>query len=271
LRGEENQEGSVQNKSFWQTTKAFSQPLLIAIQFLSSLPVGKMPMPEERQLGESLTWYPVVGALLGGILCLAAMVLSTVFSAQLSAALLLGIWVILTGALHLDGFADCADAWMGGLGSKKRTLELMKDPTSGPIAVVALIILLLLKFSALEALFEYELYSILFWPLIFSRISAMFLFMNTPYARKTGLGSAISQHLSVNHVWLISSVFTLVACFALKWVLVPVLMMVGLLHWGLRRMMMSRIDGCTGDTAGALIELSEVFVLIALLASLGSL
>ena len=70
-------------------------------------------------------------------------------SPLLQAALLLALWVALTGALHLDGLADSADAWLGGFGDPARTLEIMKDPRSGPVAVVVLVLLLLLKFSAL--------------------------------------------------------------------------------------------------------------------------
>jgi adenosylcobinamide-GDP ribazoletransferase len=54
------------------------------------------------------------------------------------AALLLAVWVLLTGGLHLDGLADTADAWIGGQGDRDRTLAIMKDPRSGPIAIVAI-------------------------------------------------------------------------------------------------------------------------------------
>jgi adenosylcobinamide-GDP ribazoletransferase len=55
-----------------------------------------------------------------------------------AAALVLILWVWSTGALHLDGLADSADAWVGGLASRERTLEIMKDPRSGPAAVTAI-------------------------------------------------------------------------------------------------------------------------------------
>jgi adenosylcobinamide-GDP ribazoletransferase len=68
---------------------------------------------------------------------------------MLHAALLLTVWVLLSGGLHLDGLADSADAWLGGFGDRERTLTIMKDPRSGPIAVVVLVLVLLLKFCAL--------------------------------------------------------------------------------------------------------------------------
>lgn len=62
------------------------------------------------------------------------------------------VWVGLSGGLHLDGLADTADAWIGGHADRQRTLEIMKDPRSGPIAVVVLLLVLLLKFAALVVL-----------------------------------------------------------------------------------------------------------------------
>ena len=244
------------------------QPLLIAIQFLSSLPVGHLPMPKDKDVGASLMFYPVVGALLGFILSALAFGLMQVFGSGLSAALLLSAWVVLTGALHIDGLADCADAWMGGLGSKKRTLELMKDPTSGPIAIATVILVMLVKYAALEALLtqamaQQSYYLVLIWPLILSRMSAMILFSSTPYARKNGLGKAISEHLSTNAVWGVCCVVLVLACLVFRWHLVTILVAGLAVFIYLRHLMLSRIDGCTGDTAGALIELSEVAILLA--------
>ena len=244
------------------------QPLLIAIQFLSSLPVGHLPMPKDKDVGTSLMFYPLVGALLGGILSALAFGLMQVFGSSLSAALLLSAWVVLTGALHLDGLADCADAWMGGLGSKKRTLELMKDPTSGPIAIATVILVMLVKYTALEALLSHAIaqqgyYLVLVWPLMLSRVGATLLFATTPYARKNGLGKAVSEHLSTNVVWAVCCVVLVIACLVLRWHVVTIFVAGIAVFIYLRHLMLSRINGCTGDTAGALIELSEVAILLA--------
>lgn len=112
-------------------------PLLIALQFLTRLPVRLLGMPAPEQVGRSLLWYPLVGLLLGGLL-LAAQALLSQQPAVLQAALLLTLWVALSGGLHLDGLADTADAWVGGYGDRERTLAIMKDPRSGPIAVAVL-------------------------------------------------------------------------------------------------------------------------------------
>ncbi|HCS46271.1 MAG TPA: adenosylcobinamide-GDP ribazoletransferase, partial [Pseudomonas sp.] len=113
-------------------------PFWIALQFLSSLPIRLPGMPAPRELGRSLLFYPLVGLLFGVILwTLNGLLLGTPL--LLHAALLLTVWVLLSGALHLDGLADSADAWLGGFGDRERTLTIMKDPRSGPIAVVTLV------------------------------------------------------------------------------------------------------------------------------------
>ena len=128
-------------------------PLLIALQFLTRLPVSLPGIPTPEQVGRSLLWYPLVGLLLGLLLWGAHLLLGQA-SAVLQAAIILALWVGLSGGLHLDGLADTADAWVGGFADRERTLAIMKDPRSGPIAVVVLVLLLLLKFAALFTLLQ---------------------------------------------------------------------------------------------------------------------
>ena len=85
------------------------QPLLIALQFLTRLPVRLPGMPEAQQIGRSLLWYPLVGLLLGGLL-LALHGLLGATPALLQAAILLAVWAGLSGGLHLDGLAEIGRA-----------------------------------------------------------------------------------------------------------------------------------------------------------------
>src|SRR5690606_5510087 len=122
-------------------------------------------------------------------------------SPLLLAALLLAIWVGLTGALHLDGLADTVDAWIGGYGDRERTLAIMKDPRSGPMAVVALVLLLLLKFAALVVLLESGADAALWLALLMGRSALLGLFLTTSYVREGGLGTALAEHLPRRQGW----------------------------------------------------------------------
>ncbi|KZN18938.1 MULTISPECIES: adenosylcobinamide-GDP ribazoletransferase [Pseudomonas] len=236
-------------------------PFWIALQFLSSLPIRLPGMPTPEELGRSLLFYPLVGLLFGVILwglnwlLLGAPLL-------LHAALLLSVWVVLSGALHLDGLADSADAWLGGYGDRERTLTIMKDPRSGPIAVVTLVLVLLLKFAALLALIEQQHSVILIIVPLLGRSALLGLFLTTPYVRPGGLGQALADHLprlAGKQVLAISALAcVLMAGFSAVWALA---LAAAMFVW-LRQVMVRRLGGTTGDTAGALLELLEVAVLV---------
>lgn len=238
-------------------------PFWIALQFLSSLPITLPGMPKPQELGRSLLFYPLVGALFGGVLWgVSALLAGTPL--MLHAALLLTVWVMLSGGLHLDGLADSADAWLGGFGDRERTLTIMKDPRSGPIAVVTLVLVLLLKFCALLALIEQkQAMALLIVPLI-GRSALLGVFLTTPYVRAGGLGQALADHLPRKAGWwvlvLSAAVCVALAGYAGLWALM--LAILGFV-W-LRRVMMRRLAGTTGDTAGALLELLEVLMLVGL-------
>ncbi|QVW24993.1 adenosylcobinamide-GDP ribazoletransferase [Pseudomonas hormoni] len=236
-------------------------PFWIALQFLSSLPIRLPGMPAPQELGRSLLFYPLVGLLFGGILwVLNWLLLGTPL--LLHAVLLLTVWVLLSGALHLDGLADSADAWLGGFGDRERTLTIMKDPRSGPIAVVTLVLVLLLKFAAMLALIEQQHSVFLIIVPLIGRAALLGLFLTTPYVRAGGLGQALADHLPrLAGKWvLVVSALGCVLIAGLSGVLALVL--ATLVFVWLRQVMLRRLGGTTGDTAGALLELLEVAVLV---------
>ncbi|MFJ3481875.1 adenosylcobinamide-GDP ribazoletransferase [Pseudomonas sp. NPDC090202] len=238
-------------------------PFWIALQFLGSLPIRLPGMPEPRELGRSLLFYPLVGLLFGSLL-MALNLLLDGRPSMLHAALLLAAWVLLSGGLHLDGLADSADAWLGGFGDRERTLTIMKDPRSGPIAVVTLVIVLLLKFTALLALIEaHPGVGLLLAPVI-GRAALLALFINTPYVRAGGLGQALADHLP-RGAGIQVLVVTALGCVLLGgWSGVSALAAAALGFVFLRHLMIKRLGGTTGDTAGAMLELLEMLVLVVL-------
>lgn len=239
------------------------RPFLIALQFLTRLPVRLSSVPDEISVARSLAYYPLVGLIIGALLTGLAWLLmdAPVF---LSAALVLLGWVLLTGGLHIDGLADSMDAWVGGLGDREKTLAIMKDAYCGPAGVVAIVLLLLLKFAALHAILQSDhLMMIVLSPLL-GRTVILLLFVTTPYVRSNGLGSAIVSQLPRNLIMLVF-VVTLSAVFLSLGINSLWLMSIMLLVFiGLRVLMMQRIGGMTGDVAGALLEVTELAVLISI-------
>lgn len=234
------------------------QAFLLALQFLTCLPAPVRGY-EPHQVGRSLLSYPLVGLLVGALLMAMASVLAAA-PLPLAAALILVAWVVITGALHLDGLADSADAWVGGHGERERTLAIMKDPAAGPVGVTAIMLTLLLKFVALQTVLAGPPTALLLAPLL-GRTALPLLFLTTPYVRAGGLGEAMAHHLPRQGALLVTASGAMLAVFIGGFL--PVLM-AGAVFVLLRTLMMRRIAGTTGDTAGATVELVEAAVLVTL-------
>ncbi len=239
------------------------KPLLIALQFLTRFPVRVAAPIEPRDHGLSVAAYPWVGLLIGLLLVIVYAFLAGA-DTGLVAVLLLVVWVGVTGALHLDGLADTADAWIGGQGSRQRTLEIMKDPASGPLGVVALVLLLLVKFAALNALLQRDAWVVLLVAPMLGRGALTVLLLTTPYVRPGGLGSELAAGLAREACWWSLGVAGVTTLFLLGWNGTVVAMVGAAVLWLLRRACLMRLGGITGDTLGALCEISEASVLVTL-------
>ena len=238
------------------------RPILIALQFLTVLPVRITEPPDATTTGRSLLYYPLVGLAIGALLTGLAWLLGNT-PALVAAALLLAVWVAVTGALHLDGLADSADAWLGGLGDRERTLAIMKDPYCGPAGVVTLVLALLIKFAALVYLAPNKSWEILVVTPVLGRTALVLLFLTTPYVRPHGLGSLLANHLP-RRTCIAMVIFTLAAVpLIVGSAAIGLLLAMAGVFLGLRRLMLQRLGGTTGDSAGALVEITETAVLLA--------
>ncbi len=243
--------------------------LLSAIGFLTILPVA--PRDSTGGLASARAWFPTVGLVLGGFLAAADLLLRSAYSivAQddstmppfLSAVLLTVALVILTRALHLDGFMDCCDALFGGF-NRKRRLEILRDPHVGAFAVAGVIGLLLLKASAILSLPQAgRMWILLLFPCLsrWAVVLAMELF---PYIRSEGIGIPF---LNNTHRWQVA--------FALSVTIIAALVIAGpaglalaavasMVAWSVGAWASRHLGGVTGDVYGAVIEVSEVAVLL---------
>lgn len=250
-----------------------SRAIACAIQFLTRIPVATKTSFTGEDYANSLFWYPLVGILIGVLLLLSSFLVVNNISEVLGAALILALWVAVTGGLHLDGVADCADAWIGGSGDRGRTFRILKDPRSGPIAVVVLVLILLLKLTALTALFTAK-----YWPVIglipvLARAALPLIFWRFRYVSVGGLGSALAADLSVRRVIVCLLLVSIAATAVLINQLVilalfAVLALLIVLWW--QRTCYQKLGGFNGDCAGALVELLELGLLLGLAILYGS-
>lgn len=236
------------------------QPVAIALQFLTRLPIPATKPVDSITLGRSLLAYPLVGLVVGLFATIPAY-LAPGRDPLVTAALMLAVWVVVTGGLHLDGLADSADAWLGGQGSPERTLEIMKDPRAGPAAVVLVVLTLLLKVTALSVLVRHQsLLPVLLIPML-GRAAIIALFLTTRYVRAGGIGETLARAAPRRAGWvavgIVALLFLAGGSGGLQALVCSVL---GFL--GVRALMVARLGGTTGDTAGALLELCETFALL---------
>ena len=229
----------------------------LALQLLTRLPVpssSRPPRPEE--LGLSVLFFPVVGLLIGVLLAGLHTTLWLIDPGVLAA------WVLLTGGLHLDGLADTADAWIGGQGNRDRTLAIMKDSRSGPIAIVAIVLVLLAKFAALQALLAGDARVILLLAPVLGRTVIVLLLITTPYVRPDGLGAPYASYLPRLSCGLLVLLIAAATVAVLEWQGGALLAALGVGFVGWRHGLLARLGGATGDTLGAACELAETIALL---------
>ena len=241
-------------------TKAF----FLALALLTRLPIPQLEEIEAHDSGRSALFYPAVGLLIGLILYI-PLLLFPQASPLLLAAIITVIWAIITGGLHLDGLADSADGWLGGGSDKDKTLKIMKDPVVGAAGAIAIVCILLLKFAVLSAIFQQAFYHdgnsagtiIILAPFI-GRSMILLLMLISKNANPNSMANDVVSNLPRNHIaWLIGVCFLIVAFFSLVGLIFALIS-----FWLVRRLMHKRLDGYTGDTLGATVEITEVVFLI---------
>lgn len=234
--------------------KSFFKTFLIAVHFLTIFPYPRGLSIKSGDLGRSMGHFSTVGALLGLLIYFADWLLSRHLPRDLVNILLLILLTILTGALHLDGFADTMDG-LGGSKKREERLAIMRDSRLGTFGAVGLILLLLSDLTALRHLGDLR-GSYLFLGPLLSRFSMVVLALTQPYARREeGVGKSFIEEVSLRQATLAGGV-ALIACLALlkaKGALLFCLIGGSTLLLGsyFRR----RLGGITGDTLGANNEL----------------
>ena len=222
-----------------------------------------MPTPLRKEIdvegfGQSLTYFPLVGLILGAILLGLNYGLALVLPRSVVNVLLVIALVILTGSHHLDGLIDSCDGIVAGK-SKEERLRIMSDSQAGAFGIVGAFLLLLLKYVSLSSVPIQP--ALLLMPTLsrWTMVGAIFAF---PYAKSTGMGLAFKQGA---RWWrfIISTVMALVvAVIILGWGGLVITAVLWLITFGIASYFRSRLGGLTGDSYGAINELAEVLVLL---------
>ena len=229
----------------------------LAMNMLTTLPFFRVHYFLRGNPQRTVFFSPLVGALLGGLLYLSYLLLVPYFPEPHLKIFLLLLWMVLTGALHLDGFADTVD---GLFVSKERAEAVMKDPHVGGMGMLFSTMFLLFKASALWFLEALYLLPVI---MMLSRYNAVLAIYFFPYIRKEGMG-ALAKEEFVSRQLLFSTiiVFTVILFAPQGWILLAFSLTTLLL---IKRFFIRRFGGFSGDVYGFLIEATELVLLNILL------
>jgi adenosylcobinamide-GDP ribazoletransferase len=233
-----------------------------ALQFLTIFPTPLRHKVTATTSGQSLTYFPLVGLILGAILLGLHYGLTLILPSSVVNALLIIALVILTGAHHLDGFIDTCDGVIAGK-SKKGRLAIMSDTNVGAFGIVGAILLLLLKYVSLLSV-SLILPALLLMPTLsrWTMVSIIFVF---PYAKSSGMGLAFKQGATWQRLTIATVIALVIAVALLKWWGLVLMAALWLIAFGIASYFRSRLGGLTGDNYGAINELAEVLVLLLLI------
>ncbi len=230
---------------------------VLAITFLTILP---MPIRDDRDHGGSApAFHPLVGALVGALAGAAYAAAAPGLGPAVAAILAVTALVVVTGGLHQDGLADCADG-MGVRGDRERRLRAMRDPAIGTFGTLALGLWLLLITTALAHLPTRDGVAALITAATTGRFAALLHARWTRPARSDGLGSAFLPSWISVAVGGLTAVVVAVVCDVAAGsvaILASLLVAGGVTAWSRRT-----LGGRTGDTLGATVVLTEVSVVL---------
>lgn len=235
---------------------------LTALEFLTPFKIGKIKILPDKELAKSMAWFGVVGLLIGLTLANAYFLLSLLLPKMVVCGFIVLLMFAVTRGLHMDGLADTFDGLTGGK-DKTDILRIMHDPATGAIGAAAVFICILIKFSCLYSLDYKTVYGALVVSSVLSRWSFVFSAVKWPAAPDNdGLGRKFIKSAGAKELFWssLTALFAAIFIFRLKafFILVLVVILVSLFNAFLKR----KIGGLTGDTLGAIGEITEATVLL---------
>jgi adenosylcobinamide-GDP ribazoletransferase len=215
----------------------------------------------DADLGRSAIFFPVIGLILGALLVVVNFLLAPFASAALLSVILVSLLAFLTRGLHLDGVGDTFDG-LGAGGDRDHVLSVMDDSHIGAFGVIAIVLVLFLKIHALESL-DVDRWRVLLIALILGRW-AMVLLAFRSRAAKAGLGASLIDHLQTSHLLIATLLTLLLVATIFRGNGIVMMAWVAIFTIASKIYFHRRLGGVTGDTCGAVGELSETSVMVLL-------
>ncbi|MGV2829045.1 adenosylcobinamide-GDP ribazoletransferase [Myxosarcina sp. GI1(2024)] len=247
----------------WQPIKRSISSLASAVFFYTTVPLPARFIANWERIAR---WAPIIGLALGSLLGLLATSLDVLGIPVLTrSAIIVAIWIKITGGLHLDGAMDTADGL--AVADLNRSLEVMKDSATGAYGAIAAVIILLLKTTALSET-NLPCWLVLMLAASWARWGQVAAIAFYPYLRKTGKGAFHRENLRLPQDLLLGLVFILSFNgalwwwgYLLWWQILVIILASSAIALTTGYYFYRQLAGHTGDTYGAVVEWTEVFIL----------
>ncbi|MEO0413069.1 MAG: adenosylcobinamide-GDP ribazoletransferase [Pseudomonadota bacterium] len=232
-----------------------------ALQFLTRVPIPAGIAFTSERFAAAPRYYPLVGGLVGFLCAALYLGLIHVFPNTLAVIVVTAFGILLTGAFHEDGLADTFDG-IGGGQTREAALEIMKDSRLGTYGTLALGMTVAAKIAALAALPNMTVLTALMAAHALSRLSSLVVLRTSQYQRAYGTAKPVSDGMS-NASLFVGATFSAFWTIPLYLSSGMGLITCGLAgmaagHIGARAVYQRKIGGYTGDTLGAVQQLSEL-------------
>ena len=235
----------------------FFKGFALAVSMLTTIPFFKVHNFYRGINGYAVMFYPLVGFFIGTILICIFLLLKDILPLIHLSIIIFSLLVLLTGAIHLDGFSDTID---GFFVPKEKSLDIMKDPNVGGMGMVFTVVFLILKSSSIVSLLFIDMNFIYILPIVLmlSRFNAVLAIYFYPYISKNGIATLAKDELNFFQVFIAFCYVSVLSILFYKLYLIifslVILYIIGIVF-------MKRYKGFSGDIYGFTIEISELFLL----------
>lgn len=234
---------------------------LAALQFLTIIPIPWRRKAQAEEMGRSAGYFPVIGIIIGIILVGLNWLFGLILPPMVANALLLVFLVVISGAMHLDGFADTCDGIAGHKTVEDRW-QVMHDSRAGAFGIVGIVLLLLVKYVSLNNIPEALLMMTLVLMPVVSRWAMVYVIFAYPYAHSSGLGKAFKQGTTWPKFTIATIITAVVAGILAQSIGLALMFLIWVITMAMATYFKRKFSGLTGDNYGAINEVAEVSVLI---------
>ena len=240
--------------------KNIFEQLIILTKFMTRIPIPINVDYDQKKLGKSIKFFPFVGLIIGFILYYSSIILVKFSKNNLiNALIVIVIELMVVGIIHIDGLCDTFDG-LFSYREKEKMLEIMKDSRIGTNGAIILVLYFIAKILFISEIFSINLKYLIIYPVL-ARLATPINAAFSDYARKNGMSNFIILQNAT-----FEGIFSIILAAALSFLILSfkgfeIFLGAFLFIIFFMQFVKKKIGGVTGDTMGAALELTAIFVL----------